>query len=186
MAAKMSSYTYTELFRAQIEYSVGDMDTMMEMRQFVNRIQWEISHNNSQKAGASKIQFFAKDTPDLNFKERADQWQQLKENKPEEIRRYQNLLDEHHHNIYKARFDAIPAGVVQSYKAKLAKEQISDEKYVRKHIVKRYCSKHGWTGTSWFNRNKYKKAMKIVQQEDEKILLKQNILLKKSIRAEQL
>ena len=102
----------------------------------------------------------------------------MKENKPEEIRRYQNLLDEHHHNIYKARFDAIPAGVVQSYKAKLAKEQISDEKYIRKHIVKRYCSKHGWTGTSWFNRNKYKKAMKIVQQEDEKILLKQNILLK--------
>ena len=156
------------------------------MRQFVNRIQWEISHNNSQKAGASKIQFFAKDTPDLNFKERADQWQQLEENKPKEIRRYQNLPDEHHDNIYKARFDAIPAGVVQAYKAKLSKEQISDEKYVRKHIVKRYCSKHGWTGTSWFNRNKYKKAMKIVQQEDEKILLKQNILLKKSIRAEQL
>ena len=57
------------------------------MRQFINQIQWEISHNNSQKAGASKIHFFAKDTPDLNFKERADQWQQLKENKPEEIRR---------------------------------------------------------------------------------------------------
>ncbi len=27
----MSSYTYTELFRAQIEYSVGDMDTMMAL-----------------------------------------------------------------------------------------------------------------------------------------------------------
>ena len=73
------------------------------MRQFVNQIQWEISHNNSQKAGASKIHFFAKDTPDLNFKERADQWQQLKENKPEEIKRYQNLLDDHNHKIYKAR-----------------------------------------------------------------------------------
>ena len=31
MAAKMSSYTYTELFRAQIEYSVGDAYTMMAL-----------------------------------------------------------------------------------------------------------------------------------------------------------
>ena len=98
-----------------------------EQRYITLKARFDAIPADHRRTGASKIQFFAKDTPDLNFKERADQWQQLKENKPEEIRRYQNLLDEHHHNIYKARFDAIPAGVVQSYKAKLAKEQISDE-----------------------------------------------------------